>query len=223
MKIRLRQVGAALTALVVAGTLGACSQQGSTNESGVSDNSTTQSAAGDAAESAGGDAAAAPGEDAGFQENPLGDDIYLDNDRVKVGGVYFQPVDMEPQMGVPKEESSMHLEADIAAGENDLGYGVGDFIPGLTVTYKLYKAGTKDVVQEGAFMPMVANDGPHYGLNLPKLDAGTYDVEIAIESPEKDGWMLHVDKTTGVTGRYWTEPLVATFKNFQWDPTAVEW
>jgi len=68
------------------------------------------------------------------------------------------------------------LEADIAAAaDNKLGYGAGDFIPGLTVDYTIKdKSGT--TVQEGTLMPMNASDGPHYGLNLPKLDAGTYDV-----------------------------------------------
>lgn len=72
-------------------------------------------------------------------------------------------------------------------------------------------------------MPMNASDGPHYGLNIPKLEAGTYDVTFSIESPEKNGWMLHTDKATGVEGRFWTEPLVAEFPDWQWDPTAVSW
>ena len=38
----------------------------------------------------------------------------------------------------------MHIEADISALEgNDLGYGVGDFIPGLTVEYKILGADGK--------------------------------------------------------------------------------
>jgi len=68
---------------------------------------------------------------------------------------------------------------------------------------------------------MNASDGPHYGLNLPKLDAGTYDVTFSIKPPT--GWLLHTDKTTGVEGRFWTEPLVAEFPDWQWDPTAVSW
>ena len=78
-------------------------------------------------------------------------------------------------------------------------------------------------VQQGTFMPMNASDGPHYGLNIPKLDAGTYDVTFTIKSPAENGWLLHTDKATGVEGRFWTEPLVAEFKDWQWDPTAVSW
>ena len=135
-----------------------------------------------------------------------------------MGGVYFQPVDMEPEMGTPAAESSMHIEADVSAADNnDLGYGVGDFVPGLTVEYAIKdKSGT--AVQEGTLMPMNASDGPHYGLNLPKLDAGTYDVSFMIKPPSV--WLLHTDKTTGVEGRFWTEPLVAEFPDWQWDPTA---
>ena len=142
---------------------------------------------------------------------------------LKVGGVYFQPVDMEPAVSTPAKDSSMHMEADIsAAADNDLGYGAGDFIPALTVDYQIAdKSGT--VVQEGTFMPMNASDGPHYGINLPKLEAGTYDVTFTIKSPENNGWLLHTDEKTGVKGRFWQEPLKAEFKDWQWDPTSVDW
>ena len=50
---------------------------------------------------------------------------------------------------------------------------------------------------------------------------GTYDVTFTIKPPS--GWLLHTDKTTGVEGRFWTEPLVAEFPDWQWDPTAVSW
>ena len=138
-----------------------------------------------------------------------------------MGGVYFQPVEMEPAVGTPAAESSMHIEADVsAAPDNKLGFGAGDFIPGLTVDYTI-KDKSGATVQEGTLMPMNASDGPHYGLNLPKLNAGTYDVTFSIKPPT--GWLLHTDKTTGVEGRFWTEPLVAEFPDWQWDPTAVSW
>ena len=126
-------------------------------------------------------------------------------------------------MSTPAKDSSMHMEADISAvADNDLGYGAGDFIPALTVDYQIAdKSGT--VVQEGTFMPMNASDGPHYGINLPKLEAGTYDVTFTIKSPETNGWLLHTDEKTGVKGRFWQEPLKAEFKDWQWDPTSVDW
>ena len=210
MKRSLFRVGAALATLALAGTLAACSNNNASSHD-------TKPTAGSSAEADSG--AAAPGEDAGFEEQPLGDDVHVGP--LVVGGVYFQPVEMEPQVGTPAAESSMHIEADIAAAaDNKLGYGAGDFVPGLTVDYAI-KDKSGNVVQEGTLMPMNASDGPHYGLNLPKLDAGTYDVSFMIKPPSV--WLLHTDKTTGVEGRFWTEPLVAEFPDWQWDPTAVSW
>ena len=208
MKRSLFRVGAALATLALAGTLASCSAGSSSSTSKTGTSTSTSASEG-----------AAPGEDAGFEEQPLGDDVHVGP--LVVGGVYFQPVDMEPEMGTPAAESSMHIEADVsAAADNKLGFGAGDFIPGLTVDYAI-KDKSGATVQEGTLMPMNASDGPHYGLNLPKLDAGTYDVTFSIKPPT--GWLLHTDKTTGVEGRFWTEPLVAEFPDWQWDPTAVSW
>jgi uncharacterized protein involved in high-affinity Fe2+ transport len=105
----------------------------------------------------------------------------------------------------------MHMEADISAGENDLGYGVGDFVPYLTVQYEIVKTSTNESV-EGTFMPMNASDGPHYGatVKLPGSGGpGEYKVRFLIQNPEAQGYVLHVDQATGVPGRFWGTPLVA--------------
>jgi uncharacterized protein involved in high-affinity Fe2+ transport len=153
---------------------------------------------------------AAPGELVGFEEFPLGDDLELGP--LNVAGVYFQPVDMEPASGsLPASQSDMHLEADISAlANNDLGYGAGDFVPNLTVKYEL--VAEDGTVTEGTFMPMNASDGPHYGANVKFPAAGLYTVRFIIENPEAQGYLLHVDKATGVEGRYWTTPLVAEWE-----------
>ena len=207
MKRSLARIGAAAAAIALAGTLAACSSN--SNNSNNSNNGANPPASQSAA-----DDGAKPGEDAGFEELPLGDDVFVGP--LKVGGVYFQPVDMEPAVSTPAKDSSMHMEADISAvADNDL-------VPALTVDYQIAdKSGT--VVQEGTFMPMNASDGPHYGINLPKLEAGTYDVTFTIKSPETNGWLLHTDEKTGVKGRFWQEPLKAEFKDWQWDPTSVDW
>jgi uncharacterized protein involved in high-affinity Fe2+ transport len=150
-----------------------------------------------------------PGEEAGFEEFPLGDDFALGP--LNVAGVYFQPVDMIPaSAGLPASESDMHMEADISAAENDLGYGVGDFVPNLTVQYEIIRSTGEKV--EGTFMPMNASDGPHYGANV-KLPGpggpGTYTVRFLIQNPEAQGYVLHVDQETGVPGRFWGAPLEA--------------
>ncbi|MDO5727554.1 MAG: iron transporter [Bowdeniella nasicola] len=219
MKTSLLRVTSALAAIALAGSMAACGS----DESKDGDSSAETTAAVDEAE---GDA---EGEDegeeadgeAGFREEPVGEEVF--EGPIKVAAVYFQPVTMEPEMGVPHTEASMHLEADIAAvPDNGLGYGAGDFIPGLTVDYEILKE-DGSVVQDGTFMPMNASDGPHYGLNLPPLEAGDYTLRFIIKSPADTGWMLHTDAETGVPGEFWTEPIVAEFKDWHWDPATVWW
>jgi uncharacterized protein involved in high-affinity Fe2+ transport len=165
-------------------------------------------------------AAPAPGAaTAGFEEFPLGDDHVVGP--LNIAGVYFQPVDMEPagMGGIPASQADMHLEADIsAAAGNELGYGAGDFVPNLTVKYRAQKKGSTKVI-EGNFMPMSASDGPHYGNNVKLDGAGLYKITFIIENPEKQGYLLHVDKETGVTGRYWKTPIEVSW-DFDYIPRA---
>jgi periplasmic iron binding protein len=131
---------------------------------------------------------------------------------------------MEPSgMGLKAADASFHLEADIHANQKgtELGYGKGDFVPDLTVNYDIIDNSTNESVGSGTFMQMNASDGPHYGANIKLDQAGSYKLVLSIESPEKKGWMLHVDPETGVTGRFWTEPLEVTFPN--WNYTPQEW
>ena len=164
---------------------------------------------------------AAPGEDAGFDEFPIGDE--QESGPLAVAGVYFQPVDMEPAgNSLSKEEADCHIEADISATDEGakLGYGAGDFVPWLNVKAYIQKKGS-DKVQEIAFMPMNASDGPHYGANIKFEEGlGTYNVKFEISSPGND-YLLHVDKETGVTGRFWTEPIVIEWPEFEW--TGQKW
>lgn len=160
-----------------------------------------------------------PGEaTAGFEEFPLGDEV--EAGPLMIAGVYFQPVDMEPAgMALAAAKADMHLEADISAVEgNDLGYGAGDFVPYLTVKYKAEKIGG-EWIQEGTFMPMTASDGPHYGNNVKLDGAGKYRITFYVESPEAMNYLLHVDKETGVEGRFWKKPLEASWE-FDWVPRA---
>ncbi|MCX8601144.1 MULTISPECIES: iron transporter [unclassified Gilliamella] len=163
--------------------------------------------------------APAPGEEKGFEEFPIGEEVTVGP--LNVSAVYFQPVDMEPagMGGLPASKSDMHLEADISANEdNVLGYGIGTFVPYLTVKYKIQKEGSDNVI-EGNFMPMNASDGPHYGNNVKLDGAGKYKVTFIIESPEKQGYLLHVDKETGVEGRFWTTPYEVSW-DFDFIPRA---
>ena len=161
-----------------------------------------------------GEAAAVGG---GFEEFPIGDEKEVGP--LVVSGVYFQPVDMEPAgNSIPKAEADAHIEADITASAEGatLGYGKGDFVPWLKVKAYIQKEGS-DKVQEIAFMPMNASDGPHYGANIKFEDGvGKYKVKFEIAAPGNE-YLLHTDPETGVTGRFWTEPLVVEWDDFEWN------
>lgn len=164
------------------------------------------------------------GDDKGFEEIPVGPHQDQDVGPLHVGAVYFQPVDMLPAgMGLKAADASFHLEADIHANKKgaDLGYGKGDFIPDLTVNYEIIDKTSGESVGKGTFMQMNASDGPHYGGNVKLDKAGSYKLKLSIESPEKKGWMLHVDPATGVKGRFWTEPIEVTFDD--WNYTPRQW
>ena len=161
----------------------------------------------------------------GFEEIQV-DEKHSDQEvgPLTVNAVYFQPIDMEPSgMGLKAADASFHLEADIHANKEGtkLGYGKGDFVPDLTVNYDIIDKTSNESVGSGTFMQMNASDGPHYGANVKLDKAGAYKRVLKIESPEKKGWMLHVDPETGVTGRFWTEPLEVTFPD--WNYTPQEW
>ena len=66
-------------------------------------------------------------------------------------------------------------------------------------------------------MPMNASDGPHYGANIKFEDGvGKYNVKFEISAPGNE-YLLHTDPETGVTGRFWTEPLVVEWDDFEWN------
>ncbi len=169
------------------------------------------------------DKAAAPGEDgaAGFEEVPVQEFDIKDpegNDTMHVGVVYFQPVDMEPAgTSLDKASADCHMETDISALKgNKLGFTDGDFIPYLQVKL-IIKSQRTGEEEEVAFMPMNASDGPHYGANVKFKDGvGLYDLRFEIKAPGNE-YLLHVDKETGVSGKFWSEPLVVEVKDFEWD------
>ena len=151
-----------------------------------------------------------------FQEYPIGDEQEDTTNHFKVALVYFQPVPMEPQgMMLSPDQADIHIETDIHATEgNECGFGVGEWIPYMRVEYKFTKKGSKGAPITGNFMPMSADDGPHYGANVKLQGAGTYECEFKFYSPEVNGYALHTDEDTGVKGHFWKEPVVMkwTFK-----------
>ena len=128
---------------------------------------------------------------------------------MEVGAVYLQPVEMEPAgMMRATAESDIHLEADIAATEdNRNGWQEGSFVPYLNIKYSLSKKGSDKKI-EGDFHPMVANDGPHYGDNVKLEGPGKYKLKYFIAPPGADHashFGRHTDKETGVGP--WFEPF----------------
>jgi uncharacterized protein involved in high-affinity Fe2+ transport len=121
---------------------------------------------------------------------------------LEVAAVYLQPIEMDPPgMMRAAKDSDVHLEADIhATADNKNGLPEGAWAPYLDIKYILQKKGG-DKVQKGDLMPMVANDGPHYGDNV-KLDGpGKYQLTFIVGSPEAgkmNHFGRHIDKETGV-------------------------
>ncbi len=132
---------------------------------------------------------------------------------MNIGAVYLQPIEMEPE-GIMRaaRDSDVHLEADIKAAKgNSNGFAEGDWIPYLVVNYELTREGGP--TQKGAFMPMVANDGPHYGDNVKLSGPGKYRLKLVIEPPSANAhahFGRHVDKETGVGE--WFKPVTVEFE-----------
>ena len=164
-----------------------------------------------------------PGE-AGFEEIPIGE---TQVGPYNVAAVYFQAVDMYPTgKGLSREESDMHLEADIhLKPEAAIAYGFGngeDIWPAyLTVKYEIVKIDGR-VVMDGSFMPMNADDGPHYGANIAKgLPVGPYKLRFIIEPPTD--YLLHTDDETGVPAKENAKDFFQTHTvEFDWNYTAEQ-
>ncbi|NLH81799.1 MAG: hypothetical protein GX458_13255 [Phyllobacteriaceae bacterium] len=120
---------------------------------------------------------------------------------LEVAAVYLQPIEMEPAgMMRAAADSDVHLEADIKATKgNENGFAKGDWVPYLVVEFTLTKDGKE--VAKGPFMPMVADDGPHYGDNVKLAGAGKYELTLKVSPPSANPhahFGRHVDKETGV-------------------------
>jgi uncharacterized protein involved in high-affinity Fe2+ transport len=141
---------------------------------------------------------AAAEENAGFNEIPIFEDEEIGF--LNVSAVYFQPVPMSGGNG-NTEDFNIHLEADISALENTVGFGVGDWVPYLTVDYEV-TGSDGNTAASGTFMEMSASDGPHYGANVKLPNADTYKLKFTIHSPEENGYLLHTDAETGPGGSF---------------------
>lgn len=132
---------------------------------------------------------------------------------MEIAAVYLQPIEMDPpgMMRLAKD-SDIHLEADVrAAKDNPNGFSEGDFIPYLEVGYELTRLDDQAKIK-GAFMPMVASDGPHYGDNVKLMGPGKYRLALRLAPPPTAApaaFGRHVDKETGVAA--WFEPFMVEY------------
>jgi uncharacterized protein involved in high-affinity Fe2+ transport len=133
---------------------------------------------------------------------------------MEVAAVYLQPIEMDPpDVMRAAKDSDVHLEADIkAAKDNKNGFAEGDWMPYLVVNYEVTKLDGNQT-QKGDFMPMVANDGPHYGDNVKLNGPGKYKLTLNVKPPSANAhahFGRHVDKETGVGP--WFEPFSVDYE-----------
>jgi uncharacterized protein involved in high-affinity Fe2+ transport len=133
---------------------------------------------------------------------------------MEIAAVYLQPIEMEPDGMMRKvADSDIHIEADIHALDNNPnGFEEGAWIPYLLVKYEVSKIGGEHKVS-GDFMPMVANDGPHYGENIKLAGPGKYKVKYTILPPSANPhahFGRHTDRATGV--RPWFKPFEVEYE-----------
>ena len=213
-------VGVALTSTALVASMGlvACGNNStSTQSSGTASETKTESTTTTEASST--SAAAAPGQNAGFTEIPIFEDQKVDF--LNVSAVYFQAVPMEPNQ-TSTEGFDIHLEADVSALENDLGYEVGTWVPYMTVDYIVTDKDGKEVVS-GTFMEMNASDGTHYGANVAMPAAGSYKLKFVFHSPADNGYLIHTGETGpgGTLEKHFSKGVLET-PEMDWNYVPVE-
>lgn len=152
---------------------------------------------------------------AAFREYPIGDSI--EKNRMEIAAVWLPPVKMDNIANVDdlkkkKKGQSIHIEADIHAIQgNENGFGAGEWIPYLKISYTLKGADGKIIA--GKLFPMVAKDGPHYGAQI-FLPFGKYQLIFHISHPDSAMFGRHTDQITGVAS--WWKPFDSSWEfNFK--------
>ncbi len=143
----------------------------------------------------------------------------IERDGMSVAAAYLQDIDLAPELPTPEAPEVIHLEADIAATDNNPhGFEAGAWIPYLTISYTLVKEDS-NWSSTGTFAPMTAQDGPHYAANVPLDGPGAYRVTYHIEPPSRAGFFRHTDDATGVPA-WWAPFDVSWTFNYPSNPVA---
>lgn len=217
MKRFAKIVAAALCAAMITASLAACNNNNSSSSSNSGSNSAAPApASAAAADEKTADEPAADEPDLGFTEVPIFEDV--EQEFLNLTAVYFQAVDMTG--GYKAEDYDCHLELDVKALQNGLGYGTGDWVPYLTVNYEVTKNDTKKKVSEGTFMPMAASDGPHYGANIKMDGDGLYTVKFTVKFPDSSTYLIHTDETGPETHAF---PNAIEYTYDKWQFTKGAW
>lgn len=148
-----------------------------------------------------------------FREYPIGE---AEKNFMTIVAVYLPPITMDTpghqhmeRFAEPGREK-LHIEADIhATKRNPNGFAAGEWIPYLTVKYKLEHLPSGKSV-EGKMMPMVAKDGPHYGASVRMMGKGKYKLTYFIEPPVATEFGRHTDEVTGVAE--WWKPFEVSWE-----------
>lgn len=147
-----------------------------------------------------------------FREYPIGEEV--EKNQLFIAAVWLPPIRMEGRVAdtddlkKDKKGEWIHIEADIHAAEgNENGFGAGEWIPDLRITYSLVGNNSEKI--EGRFIKMVAKDGPHYGAQV-FLPYGRYGLSFKIFPPDSAQLGRHTDPITGVAP--WWKPFVV-----KWD------
>lgn len=203
---------AAAAALMMAVSMSACGTEAeNSNDNSTEESSAAVESAADVSEAE--ESAEEPedgGEDLGFTEVEIFSGV--EKEFLNLNAVYFQPVDMTG--GYKAEDYDCHLELDVSALQNGLGYGTGDWVPYLTVNYEVTKNDDGSKVSEGTFMPMAASDGPHYGANIKMAGDGLYTVKFTVKFPDSSTYLIHTDETGPETHEF-PDAIEYTYEDWQ--------
>lgn len=146
---------------------------------------------------------------AGFREYPIGEPV--DREHMTIAAVWLPSVHLAGDPASP-DPNVIHVEADIHATEgNPNGFARDEFVPYLTVRYRIEPAGGGPAI-DGTMLPMVARDGLHYGASVAMPGPGPYRLTYRVEPPSTGGLGRHDDPETGVAP--WWEPFDTAF---DWD------